>query len=86
MHLFFVVKVFKVYYYDYDHDYEYEEYQMPEDEYNHTLMEKFNELLTEEEKSEQEEIKDHAQRFSLKDENIKHNIYEIFFSADLIDL
>ena len=37
-------------------------------------MEKFNELLTEEEKSEQEEIKDHAQRFSLKDENIKHNI------------
>ena len=30
---------------DYDHDYEYEEYQMPEDEYNHTLMEKFNEFL-----------------------------------------
>ena len=26
-------------------EYEYEEYQMPEDEYNHTLMEKFNEFL-----------------------------------------
>ena len=29
----------------YAHEYEYEEYQMPEDEYNHTLMEKFNEFL-----------------------------------------
>ena len=37
-------------------------------------MEKFDELLTEEEKNEQEEIKKYAQRLRLKDEDIVHNI------------
>jgi len=37
-------------------------------------MEKVDELLTEEEKNESEEIKKHAQRLRLKDEDIAHNI------------
>ena len=37
-------------------------------------MEKFDELLTEEEKNEGEEIKKNAQRLRLKDEDIVHNI------------
>ena len=37
-------------------------------------MEKFDELLTEEEKNEGEEIKKNAQRLRLKDEDIAHNI------------
>ena len=31
---------------DYDHEYEYEEYMLPEDEYNETLTENYNEFMS----------------------------------------